>query len=122
MRFLALCSVLLVFACNANTVWPKPQSQTDTGVLHTIEPVSFTFEAAGPGQSSAVLQAALKRYYGICGFAKPGFAVRPLTDPADAIAGATVTVASADETLALEVRPLQRPTVVSLWLHQINTA
>ena len=87
--------------CHGLTVWPKPQQQTDTGVLHTIDQIAFTFKATGAGAESPILLDAFKRYRGI--ILGPSFGRSPVSSSVAAtISSVTVTVNSADQTLNLE--------------------
>ena len=45
------------------SVWPKPQSQKDTGTLHTINPASFLIESTN--SKSELLKNAIRRYSGL---------------------------------------------------------
>ena len=99
--------LLLAFAATlsnaANTVWPKPQSQTDTNDTFQLDPVNFEFQASGLGASSSVLDEAFKRYRGIIFLATPTTLLSSTATAATAtITTAQVTVASADESLTLE--------------------
>ena len=97
--------LLLPTLTHGLTVWPKPQQQTDTGVLHTIDQSAFAFSGAGHGASSPILLDAFKRYRGIILRAashRASVSSPRSRSAAAAISGAVVTVASADETLSLE--------------------
>ena len=98
--------LLLAFAATlsnaANTVWPKPQSQTDTNDTFQLDPVNFEFQASGLGASSSVLVDAFKRYRGIIFLATPTTLLSSTATATATITTAQVTVASADESLTLE--------------------
>jgi hexosaminidase len=106
----SLISLLLTAWASAatatNTVWPKPQAQTDSGDVFLLDPVAFQFEASGPGAVSAVLTDAFKRYRGIMFLHTPSVEtlheVPSPTDLSGTITSAQVAVASADESLTLE--------------------
>ena len=87
-----------------NTVWPKPQSQIDTGDNFQLDSTTFQFEATGLGASSSVLTDALKRYRGIIFLHTPvlGSTNNSSSSSSSTITSAQVVVASADESLTLE--------------------
>eukprot|EP00035_Acanthoeca_spectabilis_P020730 m.434350 g.434350 ORF g.434350 m.434350 type:complete len:537 (+) comp17703_c0_seq1:2787-4397(+) len=102
------CVAMMAAAVAGNTVWPKPQSQEDTGVAYLIDETAFRFTPAGAGASSSILLDAFKRYEGIIGLTATGRKVAATrrassaTSAAAMITSCSVTVASANETLALE--------------------
>eukprot|EP00036_Acanthoecidae_sp_10tr_P009106 CAMPEP_0182916754 /NCGR_PEP_ID=MMETSP0105_2-20130417/1129_1 /TAXON_ID=81532 ORGANISM="Acanthoeca-like sp., Strain 10tr" /NCGR_SAMPLE_ID=MMETSP0105_2 /ASSEMBLY_ACC=CAM_ASM_000205 /LENGTH=532 /DNA_ID=CAMNT_0025053719 /DNA_START=29 /DNA_END=1627 /DNA_ORIENTATION=+ len=97
-------AVLSVLATAAgNTVWPKPQSQADSGTTFMLDGSSFEFTGEGAGAGSAILLDGFKRYEGIIGITDAArSSVRHGAAPLETITGCRVTVTSADETLALE--------------------
>ena len=54
----------IVAAAAAIGVWPRPQSQADTGITYVLD-TTFTFNATGVGGQSEILSDAFKRYTGI---------------------------------------------------------
>ena len=73
--------------------------------MYLIDETAFRFTGAGPGAESSVLLDAFKRYEGIIGLASGARASRSLSEHSAAgttITSCVVTVASDDETLALE--------------------
>jgi hypothetical protein len=109
-RVCVVVAAVAVGQCDALTVWPKPQSQTDSGVTYTLDEGTFSFTGDGAGAESPVLLDAFKRYQGII-FLTAGArtsqerasALSPSApSAATVISGCAVRVASADETLQLE--------------------
>lgn len=91
---------LLATTCHGLTAWPKPQAQTDSNILYTLDPTSFTFNGLGPGAESSVLLDAFKRFRGIIFLHTPSYL--DINNAASTITGVNVNVESSDETLSLE--------------------
>jgi len=113
--------ILLLMAislCSGLTIWPKPKSQTDSGVLYTIDPINFRFTGVGVGSSSPVLMDAFKRYQGITFLTVGGQSMKLAQANEgvlglDTIMGATVNVTSSDESLSLETDQSYRLQITS---------
>ena len=112
-------ALALLSSIQANTIWPKPQSQQESGVHYTLDPVAFRFKASGAGAGSDVLKDAFKRYRGI--IFQHSASANALAMEGDAISSATVNVASADESLTLETNQAYNLTVGSEISIEANT-
>ena len=103
-----LVLAFLVSVAHGLTAWPKPQSQTDTGILHQLDSTLFTFNGLGPAAQSSVLLDAFKRFRGIIFLHTPSSSSTYMEDHLDIsatsslITGVDVHVASDDEDLSLE--------------------
>ena len=112
---LALCAT----AATALSVWPKPQQQTASNILYTLDPSSFIFTGKGVGAQSSVLLDAFKRFRGIIFLHTPSTESAPNQAAAAAaaaaatITGVDVIVASNSEILSIETDASYNLTVVA---------
>jgi hypothetical protein len=58
-----LLSLALLSVASGEQLWPKPQEQTLTGQVYSLDPYSFAFNIVG--ETSSILSSAIDRYYAL---------------------------------------------------------